>query len=809
MQTDVLTPQRIFIHPQQLLIPPFQRPYVWEKEEQWAPLWHDIRRLTELLIADPNSHASHFLGAIVLQAQEHGHGNVQLNNIIDGQQRLTTLQLLMDATAAVLEESGMDDLTGQLDMLTHNQAMYVGRGESRLKVRHANRDREAFDEVMDADPPVAYERLKHSGSRLVKAHQYFIEVVAEWLGDASALGYALRASTLVRAMTGGVQIVSINLAPLENSQEIFETLNARGTPLTAADLIKNFVFQRLHAEGTDTKTAYAEHWPFESRFWEETVSVGRYPISRSSLFFNQWLTAHTGEEVSPKSTFTRFKHFIELESKKDLSDLLPHITQQAAHYETWTLAARDADRQLDRVELAMYRMQASELELLKPLLLWLHDPEQKVPKPVIDAVIDVTESWVIRRQMLRLASGDLGRIVAELIRVYSSAEPDDLAERISSHLSRLNVASSYWPGDDEIRLALVTEPAYRRFRRGRLRMLLEAIEDRQRLMTNQPQVSRRGYPIEHVLPQHWEKHWAVDSPEDVENRAAHVHRLGNLTLLTQTLNSKVSNGPWNAKRSALVDHDTLLLNSRLLSATADREWTEDEIDARTNTLIDDLLAIWPVPDGHVGEIVDRAATLATWVEVKHLLTAGLIAPGTKLRPRFGDDYQAVIRPDGWIQVGDQSFGSPSGAGQFVRGRSTNGWTFWRLDDGRTLSDVRAQLSGTQKPSPTSRHDWSTLHAILEGLPAGRWTSYGNLADVLGTSAQAVGNHIAACRQCANAHRVRLKDGTVADGFAWDSAADERDPTQMLAEEGVPIFGGKADGSLEFVVEDLSRLIDSP
>ena len=78
--------------------------------------------------------------------------------------------------------------------------------------------------------------------------------------------------------------MAIDLRATENSQEIFETLNARGTPLTAADLIKNFVFQRLDAEGSDTAKAYAEDWPFEERFWEKEVSVGRYPITRGSLF---------------------------------------------------------------------------------------------------------------------------------------------------------------------------------------------------------------------------------------------------------------------------------------------------------------------------------------------------------------------------------------------------------------------------------------------------------------------------------------------------------------------------------------------
>jgi uncharacterized protein with ParB-like and HNH nuclease domain len=101
------------------------RPYVWEKEEQWAPLWQDVRQLAELRLARPSDDAKHFLGAIVVQGQEPILGDLHASSIIDGQQRLTTLQLLMDAAAAALEAVGHDALAGQLDRLTHNEDIYV------------------------------------------------------------------------------------------------------------------------------------------------------------------------------------------------------------------------------------------------------------------------------------------------------------------------------------------------------------------------------------------------------------------------------------------------------------------------------------------------------------------------------------------------------------------------------------------------------------------------------------------------------------------------------------------------------------
>lgn len=114
MDTHVRTPQEIFLQPQHLVVPPFQRPYVWDKEEQWAPLWRNVRRMADMRLADPFASPTHFLGAVVLQVQDQIPGNMQSSNIIDGQQRLTTLHLLMDAASAILEEAGADVPTGDI-----------------------------------------------------------------------------------------------------------------------------------------------------------------------------------------------------------------------------------------------------------------------------------------------------------------------------------------------------------------------------------------------------------------------------------------------------------------------------------------------------------------------------------------------------------------------------------------------------------------------------------------------------------------------------------------------------------------------
>ena len=136
-----------------------------------------------------------------------------------------------------------------------------------------------------------------------------------------------------------------------------------------------------------------------------------------------------------------------------------------------------------------------------------------------------------------------------------------------------------------------------------------------------------------------------------------------------------------------------------------------------------------------------------------------------------------MRKDGKLEVDGRVFDTPSGAGKHVKGAVTNGWAFWLLKDGRKLADVRAVYRGEKPESKTSPppFDWSRLHVILEALPEGRWTTYGDLADAVGTAPQPLGGHITDCKQCANAHRILTHHARVAPNFAWTDPEDQRAP----------------------------------
>lgn len=702
VDTSVLSPMQVFGLPQHLVVPLFQRPYVWSRDEQWQPLWEDVRRIAERRLDQPGLAATHFLGAVVLQVGETPAGVVSSRSVIDGQQRLTTLQLLLDATAAVCEDSGLEDLAAQLEGLVHNAPHFVAHAPNgatdTLKLRHSNRDAEPFREVMQADPPVDYTGLAHADSLMARSHAFFSAEVLRWLGDEPTTLRA-RATALTSALTAGLQIVVIDLRLDENSQEIFETLNARGTPLTAADLIRNLVFQRLNLEGTGMRRTYTDLWPFDSKFWEKEVSVGRYLVSRSSLFLNQWLVARLGVEVSPKATFARFKDYVEHGTDQTMTELLRSIKVQAGTYEGWIKRAAEPNADLDPVELSIYRTQAMQSEVIKPILIWLHEPGRDLDRPTVYRVVGSVESWLVRRTLLRLTGSDLGRVVADLIATHRDTVPGELASRVDAYLSRQTAASTYWPTDAELRQVLETEAAYRRYPRTRLRMVLEAAEDHLRGYTGSRlplaghRVPRAGYHIEHLLPQSWKTHWPVDGVQAELERDRHVHRLGNLTLLSRSLNASVSNGPWfgpDGKRELLDRHDVFLLNQRVRQAAGDREWDEDLIDDRTSSLLDAILATWPTPDGHQGLEVVSDVRQQQSVGVRDLVAEGLLPAGTKLTPPAGPwgAVEAEVISSGDILLNGQTFTSPSAAGHHLRQGATNGWSFWRLPDGQRLRDLR-------------------------------------------------------------------------------------------------------------------------
>ncbi len=701
METQVRTPQSVFMQPQRLIVPLFQRPYVWNEENQWEPLWQDISRVATRLLANPERPPfPHFLGAVVLQQVQNPVGSMQERVIIDGQQRLTTLQLMLDALHAEFESMGARQPASRVETLVCNQEAFWDRPEDRYKVWPTNRDRAAFNAVMSAEAPVDYSTLVEPKARMVLAHKYFGEQARGWI-DLNGTDEALdRATALERAVRELLQVVVIDLAPDENAQEIFETLNARGAQLTAADLIKNFIFQRLMEAGEDVEAIYEQQWKeFETGFWETEIASGRVRYARSAIFLNQWLIARTGEEIVAREVFSRFKRYAEFDSELPMPRLVDRVHRTATVYRSFLDGAETKTGPLDRVELFAYRTSVLESEVIKPFILWLLDPDEpEVPRPQLIKALEAAESWMVRRMLVRATTKAYNQVIAELITQMRKGDRAIVGDIVENYFRAQPGASRYWPDDDELRRELRSLLAYRRLRRGRLRMVLEAIEDHCRGWVGEEvalggeRVPRAQLTIEHVMPRQWRMHWPFAGTAGELERDGLIHTVGNLTLLTHRLNSHVSNGPWlgeNGKQGAIKKSDVLLLNRDLLQIAAD-DWTDDKIAERTARLTEAIIEIWPVPAGHHSVFAEQVARGTRRIELADLINAGLIEAGQMLYARIRNPrgLTATVLSDGSLDVDGAIYQTPSAAAAAIAGKHENGWWYFLVEKGPPRKALR-------------------------------------------------------------------------------------------------------------------------
>ncbi len=386
-----------------------------------------------------------------------------------------------------------------------------------------------------------------------------------------------------------------------------------------------------------------------------------------------------------------------------MPELLEKIHAACIRYKEFIDKGDVLEGAIDRIGLFVYRTKAMDIEVVKPVLMALLDRDENLQDVSdIDACLEIIESWLIRRMLIRATTKAYNKVMIEVIKVIQKAPKGKLSEAIRTFFASQTSDSSYWPDDNEVRSELFNLPIYRKIGRGRLRMVLESIEDYRRgWIGNKVSMSgvrvRRGtYAIEHLMPQSWNRYWSATDGYTEQDRNAHIHKLGNLTLLSNKLNSSVSNGPWDGeegKRSSLLKRDVLFIN-RLITDDAGQVWDESKIDRRTEDLIEDILKIWPVPVGHQSSARTKKEVSSIKVGVEDLMSAGLIQAGQVLHPKIAkfSDITAVILPDGSIGIGDNTFDTPSGAGKYVRQRATNGWGFWLLDQATKISlrDMRSQ-----------------------------------------------------------------------------------------------------------------------
>jgi len=597
MDAGTLSIGKIFGQDRRYLVPLFQRPYVWNEEDQWEPLWDDVRSVAERLIAGQETRP-HFLGAIVLDQMRKPTGQVETRLVIDGQQRLTTIQILLEAFADLAGELGQEKLHKALLKLTRNDDPMSEDPDEVFKVWPTNVDRDVFRWVMnEGSPQQVRERLdmranqKRAGLPVPDAYFYFHDAIREWVAPETD-GSEPRAEHLLKVLKDYLRLVVIDLGKDDDAQLIFETLNARGTPLLPSDLVKNHLFHRADLDGANLESLYERWWrPFDEHasYWREIIGKGRTKRARIDIFLQDFLTLQARDEVRIAHLYDAFRGHLAKNKERSVAQHLEQLQYYAQIFQRFD-EMPEGSPEAEFFE----RLRAVEMTTAHPFLLELFSRHGKHTEAVRRILTDIG-SYFVRRMVCQLTTKNYNRLFIDSLRILESPS-NEVADAFRAHLSGPDGESVRWPNDAEFRDAWLTTPLYKALSRGRVQMLILALESRASTGKTERVRYDDGLTIEHVMPQKWEKHWPLpegaDADEGEAQRNRSLHTIGNLTLLTDKLNPAASNAAWPKKRDEILKHSILKLNLRLKDAAT---WDEEAIRARGAELFEHAKAIWPRP----------------------------------------------------------------------------------------------------------------------------------------------------------------------------------------------------------------------
>lgn len=595
MKVDKVNLERVFERTERLEAPLFQRPYVWKRQENWKPLWDSIQLVAERRLEGKPIHP-HFLGTIVLDQLDTGTGKIHLRQIIDGQQRLTTLQLALAAARDLCIRLSETRYAKAFEKMTLNEVPLSDDPDDRFKVWPTNADQRDFREVMNAGAPSLVRKMEHADDeRLISnAYLYFCDTFDEWLGAAATDVFRKRLEVLYTTVRDDLHLVVIDLEANDDAQEIFETLNSLGTPLLPADLVKNYLFRRAEIEQENTRKLYDLHWykfDTEKGYWRKAVRQGRLKRPRLDLFLNHFLTLQRREEVIIAQLFSAYRDFVEESGGRSAAKHMELFSSYADVYESFERFPPDS-----REGLFFYRLEQLDTTTVFPLLLEvIRRYSASEHREELHQILGDLESFFVRRAICELTAKNYNKLVVELLKELHNTN-DFSAAAIRTFLVKQESEVSRWPSDEEFKKAWLELLFYKRLKR-KTRMILEALEGALRTGKTERMTIEDKLTIEHLMPLKWSRHWPLSTPEgtpeaeeQAEVRDSLLHTIGNLTLLTKELNPAVSNGPWDRKHEAILKHSALNLNRTLA-----KQWNEGAIQARSEELLKTAIKIWPRP----------------------------------------------------------------------------------------------------------------------------------------------------------------------------------------------------------------------
>ncbi|GAA9754389.1 DUF262 and DUF1524 domain-containing protein [Helicobacter pylori] len=540
----------------QFVIPIYQRVYSWEKE-QCKQLWDDT-----IKIGGDDKMDGHFIGSIVFVHD--GIYSTSHNEllIIDGQQRLTTITLLLTALRDHLNDE--DEFLEKFSCQKIQNRYLINSDEKddkRFKLILSESDKDTLLSLIDKD------RRKPSepSSKIVENFKLF----EEWVSNTDEL------ETIFKGLDK-LMIVEIALEKgKDDPQLIFESMNSKGMELTQTDLIRNYIVMETEVEKQEG--FYNKYW----RAMEEDFKQNKKLFDR---FVRHYLTIKTRDIPNINKVYAALKRYQQergIETEVLLQDL-----QKYCGYFCWIVFKKEADKKLSN---ALGFLVDLEMDVIYPLLLELYSDysDGVLSQQDFISIIALTESYLVRRAVCGLGTNSLNKVFPSFTK---HIQKDEYFESLKAHFGSLTNNQKF-PNDDEFKDRLITIAFYNKFKK-KTKCFLKRLENSGD--TNEP-VDTQKCTIEHIMPQKLtKKEWERDLGENFQEiHNKYLHTIGNLTLTGY--NSEYSNKSFQEKQGMEkgFKNSPLRLNQSLKDLES---FGEEEIKKRANDLADLALKIWTYPN---------------------------------------------------------------------------------------------------------------------------------------------------------------------------------------------------------------------
>lgn len=567
LQAGETTLNKLLNTSRQFIVPIFQRNYSWQKS-QYEQLWFDILRASKF-----KEKQNHFIGSIVYIDMGTPAGRPQQLLLIDGQQRLTTISILLCAIKDYVQKFNLETKLINLAKIK-NQFLYNSDeiDEDRYKLLLNVQDKETYIKLIDN----TIFTVNKPATNIIKCYEFFYERIEDFIKEYGQIDE-------IYAGIFKLSLVSISLdKDSDNPQMIFESMNSTGKDLSQTDLLRNYLLMDLTPE--KQTRLYKTYWkPMEELFGED---IYKNDVNKFDYFIRDFLTlkSDTGYICKINNVYENFKRYY-LDNNCEKFAVLKDLFTYAKYYACIDLLQENDD------ELKLYWQEFKKLDshVVYPFLLKLCDDysRQILIKEDFKKILQVVISYLWRRAICEIPTNSLSKTFATL---YQAVDKEDY---VNSIIKAFVFKSSYkrFPSDYEVREKLQTKDIYH----FRLRKyLLEALEN---YYHKEPiDLNTANYTIEHIMPQNIEHNlsWQQMLGEDwQEVHSLYLHTLGNLTITGY--NAEMSNKSFGEKVNGEsgFKHSHLKLNESIAQCDV---WNKKAIQRRTNILTDIILKIWKYPE---------------------------------------------------------------------------------------------------------------------------------------------------------------------------------------------------------------------